>query len=164
MKKSILLLFMIPLLSFKADHKYYIALTEIEFNKKEQAIQMIMNVFVDDIEVALNDEFTIDSQISNHDELLNLDNYFHSYLNNHFKIKINGKEKTYNFIGKEYDGNIVYFYLEIKNISKVKSIEIKNTVLIKNFTDQQNLIKAKVNGNRKSLFLTKKNYKGLLNF
>lgn len=164
MKRLVLLLLVIPLLSFKSDHKFYLALTEIEFNKKERSVQMIMNVFIDDIEVVLNKEFDIDAQMLNRDEIRNLDSYLYGYLSNHFNIKINGQEKMYDFIGKEYSGNTLYFYLEIKNISKVKSIEIKNTMLTKYFSDQQNLIKAKVNGKRKSLFLTKKNDKGLLNF
>lgn len=164
MRKSILIFFLIPLLSFSVVHKYYVALTEIEFNKKQQTIEIIMSVFMDDIEIALNEEFKIDAQISNSNEVNNLDNYFSKYLTNNFKILINNTKKEYTFIGKEYDGNIVYFYLEIENISKVNTIEINNTVLIKYFNDQKNLVKVKVNNNQESLFLDKENNKGLLKF
>lgn len=164
MRKSILIFFLIPLLSFSVVHKYYVALTEIEFNKKQQTIEIIMSVFMDDIEVALNEEFKIDAQISNSNEVNNLDNYFSKYLTNNFKILINNTKKEYTFIGKEYDGNIVYFYLEIENISKVNTIEINNTVLIKYFNDQKNLVKVKANNNQESLFLDKENNKGLLKF
>lgn len=164
MKKTIVLLFILPLFAFTAIHKYYVALTDIEFNEKEQSVQMIMNVFMDDIELALNNEFNIDAQIANANEVKELDDYFYKYLQKHFKISINNQEKSYQFVGKEYDGNIVFFYLEVNNISEVKSIKINNTVLIKEYADQQNLIKAKVYNERKSLFLSKKNDKGLLKF
>ncbi|SNR16157.1 DUF6702 family protein [Tenacibaculum jejuense] len=163
MKKILFLLIGVSFLSF-IDHKYYIALTEIEHNKESESVQMIMNVFVDDIEDAINKDYDADLQLNTKLEAKNTDQLFFKYLNEHFKILINNKAYSYNFIGKEYDGDIVYFYLEIDNIIEVKSIEVKNDVLTQHFPDQQNLIKSKINGERKSLFLTKKNDKGLLKF
>lgn len=163
MKKILILFIGISFLSF-TDHKYYIALTEIEHNSTNNSVEMIMNVFVDDIEKAINTDYNTDLQLNTQKEHQNTDSYLTKYLKNHFKISINEKQVDYNFIGKEYDGNIVYFYLEIENINEVKSIEVENDVLVQHFSDQQNLIKAKVNGDRKSLFLTKKNDKGLLKF
>ncbi|WP_299678001.1 DUF6702 family protein [uncultured Tenacibaculum sp.] len=163
MKKILILFIGISFLSF-TDHKYYIALTEIEHNPTNNSVEMIMNVFVDDIEKAINTDYDTDLQLNTKKEHQNTNSYLTKYLKNHFKISINEKQVEYNFIGKEYDGNIVYFYLEIENINEVKSIEVKNDVLVQYFSDQQNLIKAKVNGDRKSLFLTKKNDKGLLKF
>ncbi len=125
---------------------------------------MIMNVFIDDIEKAINKDYDTNLQLTTKKELKDVDHYFSIYLNKHFKISINKKEHTYTFIGKEYDGDIVYFYLEIENIEQVNIIEIQNNILIKHFPEQQNLIKAKIKNNRKSLFLTKKNDKGLLKF
>ncbi|WP_442266362.1 DUF6702 family protein [Tenacibaculum sp. ZS6-P6] len=163
MKKILILFIGISFLSF-TDHKYYIALTEIEHNSTNNSVEMIMNVFVDDIEKAINTDYNTDLQLNTQKEHQNTDSYLTKYLKNHFKISINEKQVDYNFIGKEYDGNIVYFYLEIENINEVKSIEVENDVLVQHFSDQQNLIKVKVNGDRKSLFLTKKNDKGLLKF
>ncbi len=163
MKKLFVVLLIVPLLSFSI-HKYYIALTEIEYKEETHSVQMIMNVFMDDIETAINQDYNVDLQLSTKKELKNSDEYFFKYLNEHFKVLINNKKLDYNFIGKEYDGNIVYFYLEIENVSSVKSIEIQNDVLIKYFPDQQNLVKASIKKERKSLFLTKKNDKGLLKF
>ncbi len=163
MKKLFVVLLIVPLLSFSI-HKYYIALTEIEYKEETHSIQMIMNVFMDDIETAINQDYNIDLQLSTKKELKNSDEYFFKYLKEHFKVLINNQKFDYNFIGKEYDGNIVYFYLEIENVPSIESIEIQNDVLIKYFPDQQNLIKASIKKERKSLFLTKKNDKGLLKF
>ncbi|CAM1343731.1 conserved hypothetical protein [Tenacibaculum amylolyticum] len=140
------------------------ALTDIQFNSKSQSVQMIMNVFMDDIEVAINKAYETDLQLSTDKEVKNVNEYFKKYLDQHFKVSINGTQRSYTFVGKEYEGDIVYFYLEIEGVTEVKSIEIQNDVLINDFPEQQNLIKAKINGERKSLFLTKKNDKGLLNF
>ena len=161
--KKVLILLIIPLFSFTV-HKYYLALTEIEYKEEEQTVQMIMNVFVDDIELALNSEFEIDAQLTTKKELDNIDDYFYKYLKENYLVKINNIQRDYKFIGKEYDGNIVYFYLEINDINNFDTIEIENKVLIRYFPEQQNLIKVTKNKKRKSLFLNKKNDKGLLKF
>ncbi|CAM1354794.1 DUF6702 family protein [Tenacibaculum insulae] len=163
MKKIIILFFILPLFSFSV-HKYYISLTEITYKEEQKAVQMIMNVFMDDIETAINKDYKVDLQLTTQKELKNVDELFFNYLKKHFKIKINNQEVTYNFIGKEYEGDIVYFYLEVENVISFKNIEIVNDVLIKHFPEQQNLIKASVKKERKSLFLDKKNDKGLLKF
>ncbi|WP_271405198.1 DUF6702 family protein [Tenacibaculum soleae] len=163
MKKTILFLFILPLFSFSI-HKYYISLTEIAYKEEQKAVQMIMNVFMDDIEKAINKDYNVNLQLTTKNELKNVDELFFTYLKKHFKVSINNKTVNYRFIGKEYDGDIVYFYLEIENVTSLNTIEIENDVLIKYFPEQQNLIKASVKKTRKSLFLDKKNDKGLLKF
>ena len=73
-------------------------------------------------------------------------------------------EKDFKYIGKEYDGDLVYFYLEIENISKVSSIEITNRLLLKYFPNQQNLVKSKVGTKNKSVLLTKNNFNEILTY
>ncbi len=163
MKKLLIIFLVTPLLSFTI-HKYYVALTEIEYKEETKSLQMIMNVFMDDIELAINKSYNINLKIASKNEHKNIDAFFYNYLKEHFKITVNNKQINYSFVGKEYDGDIVFFYLEAENISLPKLIKINNTVLTKDFPDQQNLIKATVKGNRKSLFLSKNNDKGLLNF
>lgn len=145
-------------------HKYYIALTEIEFKEESKSVEMIMNVFIDDIESVIDKEYDINSQLSYKEEIKNVDYYFKTYLKKHFKISINDQSKNYQYIGKEYDGNIVYFYLEIKDISNITKLEIHNSLLVESFEQQQNIIKVKINKQRESLFLTKTKTNGLLIF
>lgn len=122
-----------------------------------------MSVFADDLETAINTEFELTTNFSalNKEEI---NKYYYKYLQQHFKIKINNKPKSYKFLGKEYEQNIVYFYMETIEADYIKSIEFKNNVLTAIFPDQQNLIKVTINGKNKSLLLTKEKDNGLLNF
>jgi hypothetical protein len=126
-------------------------------NDKSEAksLQIIINVFMDDIETALNNDYNIDLQLTTKKELKNNDLYFEKYLKEKLAFKVDGKAKEFKYIGKEYDGDLVYFYLEIENIPQVNTIDISNKILIKHFPDQQNLIKSKVNNKNKSVLLTK---------
>ena len=162
-KKAFLLLFIIPLLSFSA-HKYYLSLTQIEYKNESKSIQIIINVFMDDIETALNKEYSIDLQLTNKNEMESNDVYFKKYLEKNLYFKVDNTSSSFNYIGKEYDGDLVYFYLEIENVNSIEAIEVVNTILIDYFPEQQNLIKSKVNKKHSSILLTKTNDKGLLKF
>jgi hypothetical protein len=162
-KKQILFLFLIPFFAFTA-HKYYLSLTQIEFNNSKNSIEIITNVFIDDIETVLNDIHTKDFRLDTKNELKDSDMYFNQYLQKHLAFKVDEKPVEFKYIGKEYDGDVVFFYLEIKDIPSVTKIEVENSLLIKHFPTQQNLVKSKVNKKHKSALLTKSNQIGILTY
>lgn len=162
-KLYFLLLLIIPLASFKS-HKYYISLCEIEHVKDQNSIQITLGLFIDDIELTLNKNHNIKFNLDTENEIENIEDYYEKYLNKHFEIEVNHELKPYTFIGKEYDEDIVRFYLEINSVNQIKSISVKNTSLFQYFEDQQNIIKIYANNKHKTFYLNQKNDKGLLNF
>ncbi|TXD52928.1 hypothetical protein ES044_06830 [Polaribacter sp. IC066] len=143
-----------PALSL-TTHKYYLSLTQINFKSEANSIQIIINVFMDDIETALNKDYEINLQLDTKKELEHNDVYFKKYLQQKLDFKVDGIHKNFNYIGKEYDGDLVYFYLEIENINQVNTLDIKNNILTNHFSGQQNLVKCKVGKKHKSVLLTK---------
>ena len=162
-KKFLFLLCILPLFAFNA-HKYYLSLTQIEYNTKSKSIEIIINVFIDDLETSLTKAYNQKFELDTKKEIKNTDKYFREYLEQHLLFKIDNKKVQYNYIGKEYDGDVVFFYLEIKDIKDVKEISIHNTILIDEFPDQQNLIKSKVYKKHKSVLLTKKKQNATLSY
>ncbi len=163
MKNKLLLLLIIPLFSF-STHKYYISLTQIEYVKKEKSLQVIINVFMDDIELALNKDYNIDLKLTTKNELENSDFYFEKYLNEKLSFSINQSELNYKYLGKEYEGDLVFFYLEIQNVETPSPLSVSNKILVKHFPEQQNVVKMKIDNKRRSKILTKENDKALLKF
>lgn len=154
-KKYIFLALPLLFFAFTSVHKYYLSLTDIEYREESKSVQIIINVFMDDIENALNKDYNIDLQLTTQRELKNNDVYFKKYLKKKLNFNVNGLKKEFNYIGKEYDGDLVYFYLELENIDNVKTINISNEILIKHLPKQQNLVKCKVNKKNKSVLLNK---------
>jgi len=150
--------------SFTDVHKYYISLTQIDYIKDSKSVQITMNLFLDDFDVALQKTFGKNFNLSSKEELENSNGYIEEYLEDHFEIKIDSKSLNINYLGKEYEGDIVYLYIEIENVKTISTVEVTNNMLIDFFPDQKNLIKLKINDKFDSLLLTKKNDKGLLNF
>ena len=161
--KQIHFLFLLPLLVFSA-HKYYLSLTEIEYNKDQKSLEVIINVFMDDIETALNNDYAIDLRLTSKNELKNADVYFKKYLRKKLNFTIDHKAFEFEYIGKEYQGDLVYFYLEIDSIDDPYPLEVTNKILLDEFRSQQNIIKFKDGKNKKSMILSNKINKALLNF
>jgi hypothetical protein len=139
-------------------------MTQIEYNEEQKSLQIIINVFMDDIEKAVNTDYDINLQLTTKNELSNADEYFEKYLNETLHFKHSNQALTYNFLGHEYEGDLVYFYLEIENVTAPQPLEVSNQILVKYFEDQQNVVKMKIGKKRKSKILNKKNDKALLKF
>lgn len=162
-KKIIVILLVLPLFAFTM-HKYYVSLCEIEYQKEKQSVQITLGVFIEDLEFILNKNSQKQLNLGSKTEVGNIDDYYKKYLNEHLLFTINGKNVPYKFIGKEYDGDIVRFYLEINNTKELKSIAITNNILIQEFDNQKNIVKIKVKDFNKTFYLNKSNDKSLLKF
>ena len=162
-KRYLIILLVFPLAAFTL-HKYYISLCEIEYIEAQKSLQITLGMFIDDIEFTLNKNHNSTLNLATDIEVENIDEYYINYLNEHFKVIVNNELKSYEYIGKEYDDDIVRFYLEITDIQELSSIEITNNSLFKYFENQQNIIKIKAFKTNKTFYLTQNNDKGLLNF
>ncbi|NEW80474.1 MAG: hypothetical protein GZ086_13850 [Gelidibacter sp.] len=163
LKKIIITLLVLPLFAFTM-HKYYVSLCEIEYLKEKQSIQITLGVFIEDLEFTLDKNSGKQLNLGSKTEVANVDNYYKKYLIEHLQISVNGKNQLYKYIGKEYDGDIVRFYLEITDIKEFKSIEVTNNILINEFPDQKNIVKIKVKDFNKTFYLNKSSDKSLLKF
>jgi len=160
-KKYLVLILLIPLFAFGL-HKYYISLCEIEFIEEKKAVHIILGVFIDDLEVTLNKDYDANLYLATERDIENIDEIYEAYLNKNFFVILNEKPVSYIYIGKKYDDDIVRFYLEISNVETLSSIEIQNTSLLRDFQDQQNIIKINVGKLHKTFYLDKENANCLL--
>lgn len=152
------------LVSFTTAHKYYVSITQIEYVKDKQSLQIISRIFVDDFEKLLRQRYDETITLNNNEDETTIDTYIEKYLLNKISISINKEPKSITFIGKKYDDDIMHCYLEIENIPSVKSFQIQNKVLYDVFDDQKNIVRTKINGKHKTFVLIPENDKGLLNF
>lgn len=151
-------------LSFTAVHKYYVSITQIEYIKEKQSVQIITRIFIDDIEKLLRTRYNDSITLQENEQEVEIDSYIQKYLKSKIEIDINNQPVVLNFIGKEYEADLVYCYLEIENVKEIKSFSIKNKVLFDLFPEQKNVIRTTINTKNKSFILIPENDKGLLNF
>lgn len=162
--KIALILLVFPFLTASTTHKFYVSITTIEYAPKEQTLQVITKIFLDDIEDALEARYGKKFYFNSKKETEAGSKLLEEYVLQKIKISVNGKPATVNYIGKRYDIDVVELFIEIPDVSKLNSIEVENKVLLDMFSEQQNIIHVKKNNTRRSLILENQNPKGLLKF
>ena len=82
------------------------------------------------------------------------DELIKAYLSEKFKISINKSPIKWDYLGKEFEKDIVYFYLEINAVAAtISHIKVTNNVLLEEFDDQQNIIRLSLNDKKKTFVL-----------
>lgn len=159
--RNMIWLLIIPLLAF-GIHKHYISLTKIDYIQEKKAVQITMRFFLDDIELALENRTGDTMELATKYENKLADKYLETYVRQKFRIWIDNKEMNYNFLGKEYENNEVFFYLELENIDKINTVEVENSMLFETYGEQQNYIKLSIEDISKTFILVKSNVKEML--
>lgn len=145
-------------------HPIHVSVTDIEFDEKDKALEIMMRVFIDDLETTMRKhENKPDLDILN-PKGTTLDKLMGDYIQGNFQVALDGKVQKLNYLGHERDGDVFVFYIEAANIKNWKQINVRNTVLVETFDDQSNLVHVTVRGKIKSMRLTENNPADKLSF
>jgi len=159
-----LLIMSLVMFSFTTFHKFYVSVTQIEYVEEKESLQIITRIFIDDIEDLLQTRYDKTIILGPKKDSKMIDLYLEKYFNQKFKVKVNGKSLTYNFLGKKYEEDLMICFIEIENLKGLKSIEVTNELLMDMFEEQQNIVHVKKDEDRKSLILEKGKDTGMLKF
>ena len=149
-------------LSSMTLHKFYVAIYQINYAPQKKMIQITTRIFSDDLNDALEFKYKKKTHIGTEKESPEDVVLLKKYLADKFTIKVDGQFKPMNFLSKEVENNVLICYLNIKDISKVKNIEVQNSIITEIYPKQQNIIQSKLNGEKDSLLLTSEKTNGML--
>jgi len=151
-------------LTSSTAHKFYVSVTMVDYVEEKQTVQIITKLFIDDIERLIRERYDENITLAEKDEPKIVDYYVDRYLKEKLTINVNNVPVILNFIGKEYEDDIMVCYLEIEGVTSLTTFEIENKVFFDLFEDQQNIVRTKIRGKNKSFILIKENSTGMLNF
>lgn len=138
------------LLLLNIFHPIYVSFTKIEYNVKTQTIQISSRVFYEDLNNAIDQENKTKFDITKSEDKRN-QALVTNYLKKHLKITINGHTESASHLGYEIQGDVAWYYQEIKNVNKVQKVSVYNNLLYKLRPDQTNLVELNINGESKTL-------------
>ena len=153
-----------PIIVAATSHKFYVSTTNIEYVDDKQTVQIITKIFLDDIEEVLRERYHSEVHLASEKETEQDAKLLKEYILQKLKVTVDGKEAKFNYLGKEYDIDIVKSFIEIENVASFNSVEIENKILMDLFPEQKNIIHIKTKNTKRSLILEKENPKGVLNF
>jgi hypothetical protein len=143
-------------------HKFYVSLYQVDFAPEKKMLQITSRIFIDDLNNAIEKKFNKKIQLGTENETDSDLVLFKKYFNEKFTIKVNGQLKTVQFLSKELEGDVLICYFKIKDIHKIKSLEIYNAVIIEGNSEQQNIMHFSILGVKNTLLFTESSQKGVI--
>ena len=131
-------------------HEFHLSLTEIRHNSESRSIEVSIKLFTDDLLVALEQAGAPKMELGTENEPPEANELIESYLKAHFKLMVNGKPTEFTYLGKEAELDATWCFVEVKDVKKVQTIEVQNTLLLEAFDDQTNMVNLNINGRKKS--------------
>jgi hypothetical protein len=150
------LLLLIPLF-FTQLHPFHVSVCDIEFKRESKSVQVSQRIFLDDLEQALSKTFSINLIIDDENTIEFRDSLIQVYVLEHLDMTFDGSEKKRAYVGNEVEEDAMWCYIEYSGIKKFSTLEIRSTVLLKAFDDQDNIIHLKHGDFEKSIKLDKTN-------
>jgi hypothetical protein len=167
MKKTLIYLFLgiffLSLTSF-GFHKFYVAVYQINYAPEKEMLQITARIFVDDVNKALEKKYNKKCYVGTEKESTEDLAFLKKYLSEHFTIKVNAQARVMSFLSKEVEGDVLICYLRIKDVSKLKSLEVHNAVLVDWDSEQQNITHFTVLGDKQSVLFTASSTEKMLKF
>ncbi|MDX1760808.1 MAG: DUF6702 family protein [Christiangramia sp.] len=159
MKKTLALVFILILFSSftMKDHETYLSVTEIEYNKEAQSIQIISRVFIDDLENVLSKRYQQEIGMSYKEDLEKNKALIQKYIDKKLKISVDGKEQKLKLLGSKFDADQVVLFIEATGVKSFKDVEVENLILTDLFDSQKNIVHVKKDKTIESMLLVKGN-------
>ena len=139
MKKSIFILslgvLLLSLFSFK-DFDFFSSMTKVDYIDGSKTLKFTTKLNTAHISEAVK----IDPNTAAFEAELK------KYINNNIDISVNGNPKNLTFTGSQVNGESVWIYYEISNVSEISKLRIRNNILISQFPKQINIMNITYKG------------------
>jgi hypothetical protein len=145
-------------------HPFFVSVTELNFNPKNNNLEISCKMFVDDLQNALKQNYKRPVDLANEKQESENNKIINDYLTKHFSIIADAKAIGLKFVGFEIESEAVYCYFEASNITAPKKVVITNKILHDYKQEQVNIMHVVVNGSRKSTKTDLQTNQASLNF
>ncbi|MEK9912897.1 MAG: DUF6702 family protein [Flavobacteriaceae bacterium] len=138
------------------DHKFYLSVTQMEFDADKNRITAISRVFVDDLEETLRQRYDVQLALGTDREDEKASFYIRRYVEQKLTVEINNVPLKFSFAGFTYQNDQIVLLSEFSIIdSDEYEIKVTNTLITDAYSEQQNLVHFRMNQKKQSEVLTK---------
>ncbi|WP_421763875.1 DUF6702 family protein [Ekhidna sp.] len=131
------------LIAFQAlVHPFHVSVSDIKYKEDKKVLQISMRIFLDDLELALqaysgNEKLDITKK----ENWVFVNENLERYVLDRLKLwDEKGKEFELNYVGAEIEEDVMWCYIEIEKVKKLKQVKVWNSILHEVWNDQENLV------------------------
>jgi len=134
----------------KTFHPIHVSTANIEYNGKDNKLEVICTIFTDDFEAALAKQYHAKTDLNKADMHKAMDALVKSYLGQNLQVKAGDALVKLDYLGFEINRESTDIYLESDKLNRPKKVEADVSLLQNLFDDQINIVHIIVGGVRKS--------------
>lgn len=153
-KLIIVLITSLGLFGFAIKHPFYLGICYFKYNTAGKTIETSVKLFVNDFEESLRKTYQQKVDLINGKNEKEINSLIQDYLKKHLQLKVNNQLLDPVYLGYEIEKETVWMYLEYKQSSQIKQVEINNTLLYDFFSSQSHIIRLEFNNSEQSAKLS----------
>ena len=141
---------------FVSFHDFHVTHTTIYYNADKEALEITVNVAIEDLERALEDQTAKKISIGTNSETESVDQLIQAYFRQRLTIAPNNRLIHYQWVGKEVSQDLhnLYIYFEVLNCNqngKIESLLIENNIFTDFHPEQSNIVLVEFEDNSHNL-------------
>ena len=130
---------------FVSFHEFHVTHTTIYYNADKESLEITVNVAIEDLERALEDQTVEKISIGSNAETESVDQLIEAYFRQRLTLSPNNHLTRYQWVGKEVSQDLhnIYIYFEVVNCNqngKIESLLIENSIFTDILPDQSNIV------------------------
>ena len=133
-------------------HPVHISSTQIDLADNERSLEVSVRMFTDDLEEALYAASSRRVRFGS-TNVRTLDTLLGAYVTARLRVSPDGREATAKLLGHEREADAVLAFIEVPVNSVPLRVDVQSTLLLELFSDQSNIVHAKVNGRKRNALL-----------
>lgn len=145
---------------FVSFHDFHVTHTTIYYNADKEALEITVNVAIEDLERALEDQTAKKISIATNAETESVDQLIEAYFRQRLMLAPNNRLTEYTWVGKEVSKDLhnLYVYFEVLNCNKngtIEAILLENSIFTDLLPDQANIVLVEFDEQKFNLTFTK---------
>lgn len=139
------------------DHDLHLSKTEIRFNQETQSLEIVMHVFIDDLEIGIGDTKG-KLGLGTDREVIHADSIVSEYLLDNFSMLSNDNHLPVSYLGKEVSDDLMAFwvYMEVVEPPLADDILVRMTLFDDLYDDQKNIVDLKYDDGHREFALLRR--------
>ncbi len=132
-------------------HPFHVSVSEVKYKEDIKSIQISTRIFLDDLEIGLR-TYSRNEKL----DIVKRENWdfvneqLGRYLLENFKVFNEKGQLEAKYLGAEIEDDVMWAYIEIEKVKKLRTVTIWNSILTETYEDQENLIHFRAFGKVKS--------------
>ena len=135
-------------------HKFYVSITQVDYEAEERSLQITSKLYTDDLEAAIEQQASeVELRLGTRKQAKDADVHIENYLRERFKLTVNGKATNWQWVGFEVEHDVTWCYMEASKVKQFKTIKVENSIFTEVYKDQANVVDVNRGSETQSLLL-----------